>query len=132
MLALFEAIGWIGGAVVALAYVLVSTRRIAADTPTFQGLNILGASMLGVASLQQHALPSAGWNLVWVLISLQSLVSGVLRTKHQAPSLLSDPTSDAPGSSAHPERTRGIGVMTASARTTKRDRVGAHHATPSA
>ncbi len=79
MLGLFDVVGWAGGAVVAVAYVLVSTRRVNADEPLFQGLNILGAAMLGVASLHQNAMPSAGWNLVWVLIGLHSLATGIAR-----------------------------------------------------
>lgn len=78
-LGVFDVVGWAGGGLVAGAYVLVSTRRIAVDTATFQGLNILGAGMLGAASLQQQALPSAGWNLVWVLIGFHSLFAGAVR-----------------------------------------------------
>lgn len=75
----FDVVGWAGGGLVAVAYVLVSTGRIAVDTAGFQGLNILGAAMLGAASLQQHALPSAGWNLVWVLIGCHSLLVAAAR-----------------------------------------------------
>lgn len=79
---LFDAAGWIGGALVAIAYVLVSSRRVSAESPAFQALNILGAAMVGIASLHQHAMPSAGWNLVWVLIGLQSFLGTVLRRSH--------------------------------------------------
>lgn len=79
MLGLFDAVGWIGGAVVVVAYVLVSTDRVASGSAAFQALNIVGAAMVGIASLHQNAMPSAGWNLVWVIIGLQSLTVGFLR-----------------------------------------------------
>lgn len=79
---LFNAMGWFGGALIALAYILVSTRRLVAEAPTFQSMNVLGAVMVGLASLYQHAMPSAGLNLVWVLIGMQSLTVGLRRREH--------------------------------------------------
>lgn len=95
MLGVFDVVGWTGGGLVAVAYVLVSTRRIAVDTPCFQGLNILGAGMLGAASLQQNALPSAGWNLVWVLIGCQSLLAGLVRRGRPIAAAVAQPPMDA-------------------------------------
>lgn len=86
MLGLFDAMGWLGGALIALAYVLVSTRRLVPEEPTFQGMNILGAAMVGLASLHQHAMPSAGLNLVWVLIGMQSLTVRLRRRERMRPS----------------------------------------------
>ncbi len=93
MFGLFNAMGWLGGALIALAYVLVSTRRLVAEAPTFQSLNILGAVMVGLASLHQHAMPSAGLNLVWVLIGMQSLTVGLRRRDRARPSTHSDSSS---------------------------------------
>lgn len=87
---LFNAIGWLGGALIALAYVLVSTRRLVAEAPTFQSMNILGAVMVGLASLHQHAMPSAGLNLVWVLIGMQSLTVGLRRRERPRKSTYSE------------------------------------------
>lgn len=66
--------GWAGGTLAAMAYVLVSMRRIVPDSALFQGLNMVGASMLCVASLHSGALPSACLNIAWILFGLQSLV----------------------------------------------------------
>lgn len=79
MLALLDVVGWVGGGAVAIAYVLVSARRIAPDATVFQVLNIVGAAMLGVACLYQGALPSAGLNLVWVAVGSSTLATGGVR-----------------------------------------------------
>lgn len=95
VLGVFDVVGWTGGGLVAVAYVMVSTRRIGVETAGFQGLNILGAGMLGVASLQQNALPSAGWNLVWVLIGCQSLLAGAVRRGRPLAQDVAQPPMDA-------------------------------------
>lgn len=68
-----DLLGWVGGASGALAHVLVSTRRIVPDAFPFQGLNIVGAALLSVASLHGGALPSSCVNLVWILFGIRSL-----------------------------------------------------------
>lgn len=68
-----DLLGWVGGGLGAVAYVLVSTRRILADTALFQGLNMVGASLLCVASFNSGALPSACMNIAWIVFGMQSL-----------------------------------------------------------
>lgn len=53
MLVLFDVVGWVGGGAVAVAYVLVSARRIAPDSTMFQMLNVVGADTLA-APHQAH------------------------------------------------------------------------------
>ena len=79
MLPVLDFLGWVGGGAVALGYVLVSVRRIAPDSTSFQVLNIVGAAMLGIACLHQDALPSAGLNLVWVAVGAHALATGGAR-----------------------------------------------------
>lgn len=110
MLGLFDVVGWAGGAVVAVAYVLVSTRRVNADEPLFQGLNILGAAMLGVASLHQNAMPSAGWNLVWVLIGLHSLATGIARRQRPGHRTYSTPQQEPFESIRQPQQTGQVAI----------------------
>lgn len=110
MLGLFDAMGWLGGALIALAYVLVSTRRLVAEAPTFQSMNILGAVMVGLASLHQHAMPSAGLNLVWVLIGMQSLALGLRRRERSRPSTQSDSSSQSDEPSIQPGLTSKVSV----------------------
>lgn len=77
---LLDAAGWCGGVTVAVAYVLVSTRRISAETRTFQILNVIGAVLLTGTALQRGALPNTVINLVWIMFGLYAL-----RTAHRAP-----------------------------------------------
>ena len=68
-----DLLGWVGGGLGAVAYVLVSTRRIVADAVLFQGLNMVGAALLCVASFHSGALPSACMNVAWILFGVRSL-----------------------------------------------------------
>ena len=68
-----ELLGWLGGGLGALAYVLVSTRRINADTALFQGLNMVGAALLCVGAFHSGALPNAWMNIAWIAFGAQSL-----------------------------------------------------------
>lgn len=78
-----DLLGWLGGGLAALAYVLVSTRRIVPDAGLFQGLNMVGAALLCVASFNSGALPSAFMNIAWILFGVQSLAMASQR-RHDA------------------------------------------------
>ena len=92
MLSSLDLLGWVGGALGASAYVLVSTRRIVPDGLRFQGLNMLGAALLSVASFNSGALPSACLNLAWILVGIHSLVVLRHRRRRSAPSRVLDRT----------------------------------------
>lgn len=66
-------LGWVGAGLGAAAYVLVSTRRILPNASLFQGMNVIGAALLGVAAFHSGALPSASMNIAWVLFGMHSL-----------------------------------------------------------
>jgi hypothetical protein len=73
-MALFiDVIGWTGAALVLLAYALVSTNRVRAQSGSYQWLNIIGAVGLVVNSGWNGAIPSAVVNLVWIGIGLYAL-----------------------------------------------------------
>ena len=74
-----DLLGWLGGGMAAVAYVLVSTRRVVPDAALFQGLNIVGAMMLGAAAFHSGAVPSAAMNGVWILFGMQSLITSAQR-----------------------------------------------------
>lgn len=67
--------GWVGAIATLGAYLLVSQRRIEPDSMTFQGLNLLGAALLGVSATVNGAWPSAVVNYIWILIGLQAVMS---------------------------------------------------------
>lgn len=79
-----DLLGWLGGGLGAVAYVLVSTRRIMADAVLFQGLNMVGAALLCIASFHSGALPSACMNIAWILFGVQSLVMTNQRRRRAA------------------------------------------------
>jgi len=68
-----DIIGWIGAVLVLLAYALVSTHRVRAQSPAYQWLNIGGALGLVVNSGWNGAIPSAVVNLVWIGIGVYAL-----------------------------------------------------------
>ncbi len=78
-----DLLGWLGGGLGAVAYVLVSTRRIVADAVLFQGLNMGGAALLSVASFSSGALPSACMNVAWILFGVHSLATAGQRRRRR-------------------------------------------------
>ena len=68
-----DVIGWIGAGLVLLAYALVSTNRVRAQSAAYQWLNIGGALGLVVNSFWNGAIPSAVVNLFWIGIGVYSL-----------------------------------------------------------
>ena len=68
-----EIIGWLGGALILFAYVLLSLGRIEAKSITYQGLNVAGAAGFVVNSGYNGAIPSAALNVIWMGIGLFAL-----------------------------------------------------------
>lgn len=68
-----DIIGWAGAALVLLAYALVSTNRVRAQSAAYQWLNVGGALGLVVNSAWNGAIPSAVVNLFWIGIGVYSL-----------------------------------------------------------
>ncbi len=68
-----DVIGWIGAVSVLIAYLMVSIRKWAGDSPRYQGLNLLGGLCLIANTLYFGAYPSSLVNLVWVGIAILTL-----------------------------------------------------------
>ncbi len=66
--------GWIGGASLLIAYALVSTRRLAGDSTTYQLFNAAGSVLLIINSFFYGAYPSVGINIVWIAIAFSALL----------------------------------------------------------
>lgn len=79
-----DLMGWAGGLMVAVAYVMVSLRRLAPDSALFQLLNVAGAAALGVSCVADGALPPACLNALWLVFGVRSLVVGGLRGRAEA------------------------------------------------
>ncbi|URD60462.1 hypothetical protein M8312_11810 [Sphingomonas sp. KRR8] len=68
-----EVVGWIGAALILLAYALLTMGRIPARSLAYQGMNVVGALGFIVNSGYNGAVPSAALNVVWALIGLVAI-----------------------------------------------------------
>ena len=63
-----EAAGWIGAALILLAYLLLSMGKLTGQSPLYQGMNIVGAAGFTINGWWHGAVPSAVLNVIWMLI----------------------------------------------------------------
>lgn len=70
---LIEFTGWLGAALLLLAYGLVSAGKISSASAAFQWLNISGAAGIALNSGVNGAYPSAVLNIVWIAIGVFAL-----------------------------------------------------------
>lgn len=70
---IYEIIGWGGTLAILLAYLLVSTKKIASDSKEYQMLNLFGAVGIIINSGYHGAIPSVGLNIAWLAISIFAL-----------------------------------------------------------
>ena len=78
-----EIAGWGGAALILLAYVLLSTRRLTGESTFFHLLNLVGAVGFIINGWWHGAIPNAAMNVVWALIAIYAL-SRLARRKGQA------------------------------------------------
>jgi hypothetical protein len=69
----FDAIGWMGAAALLVAYAMVSSRKMEADSAPYQLLNIVGSLLLVVNTIFYRAYPSSFVNLIWAGIAVFSI-----------------------------------------------------------
>jgi hypothetical protein len=62
--------GWSGAALVLGAYALVSMRKQASDSASFQAMNIVGAVGLATSAAANDAWASAVVNVLWIAIGV--------------------------------------------------------------
>jgi hypothetical protein len=87
---LIEVIGWLGAAVLLVAYGLVSYGWVGSRSLTYQALNIVGGLLLAINSGWHRAWPSVALNVIWTGIGVGSLVVAPrlrqeARQRHQPP-----------------------------------------------
>jgi hypothetical protein len=63
-----EIAGWAGALLLLFAYLLLSMGRLAGQSLTYQGMNIVGAAGFVINGWWHGALPSAALNVLWLLI----------------------------------------------------------------
>jgi hypothetical protein len=71
----FDAIGWAGAAALLVAYAMVSSRKLEADSTIFQFLNIIGSLFLAVNTVFYRAYPSSFVNVIWLGIAVFSIAT---------------------------------------------------------
>lgn len=66
--------GWIGSALILIAYFLISNHRVNSKSFLYQLLNSTGSIFLICNTLYYHTYPVATLNLIWLSIGITSLV----------------------------------------------------------
>ena len=70
---LIDPAGWLGAALLLLAYFLVSTKKTSGASIKYQSLNVVGSVLVGANALYYGALPSFSINVIWLGIALFAL-----------------------------------------------------------
>jgi hypothetical protein len=63
-----EIVGWIGAALILLAYLFLSAGKLTGQSLVYQGMNIVGAAGFVINGWWHRAIPSAALNVLWLLI----------------------------------------------------------------
>jgi hypothetical protein len=63
-----EIAGWLGAALILVAYLLLSIGRLTGQSTIYQWMNVIGAAGFTVNGWWHGALPSAALNVIWMLI----------------------------------------------------------------
>ena len=71
----FDAIGWLGATFLLVAYAMVSSKKLEADSTAYQLLNIIGSVFLVANTLFYRAYPSSFVNVIWVGIAVFSITT---------------------------------------------------------
>ena len=71
---LVEIVGWLGAALILLAYGLLTAGKLQARSYAYQGMNVVGAAGFIVNSGWNGAIPSAALNVVWAGIGLFAIL----------------------------------------------------------
>jgi hypothetical protein len=73
--------GWAGAAALLLAYMLVSSGKLAGKSAGFNAINVVGGALLSYGSWVRAAWPSVTLNLIWIVIGIKAILSS--RNKHK-------------------------------------------------
>ena len=71
----FDAIGWTGAALLLAAYAMISSKKLEADSTTYQLLNIVGSVFLVANTIFYRAYPSSFVNVIWAAIAILSIAT---------------------------------------------------------
>jgi hypothetical protein len=71
----FDAIGWVGAAFLLVAYAMISSKKLDADSTTYQLLNVIGSLFLVANTIFYRAYPSSFVNVIWAGIAVVSIAA---------------------------------------------------------
>jgi len=67
---LINILGWLGSALLIIAYYRNSKNLLSAQSQMYQGLNIVGSIFLIINTVYYGAYPSSAVNIIWVVIGI--------------------------------------------------------------
>lgn len=70
---LFQSLGWIGAFGLLTAYYLNSSKRMSAETASYQWINLICASMLAINAFHIGSIPFLIINVFWSIVAVVSL-----------------------------------------------------------
>ena len=68
-----EGAGWLGAALILLAYGLLSSGRLDGKSAVYQWMNVVGSVGVIINSGYNGAIPSVALNVVWMVIGFVAL-----------------------------------------------------------
>jgi uncharacterized membrane protein len=71
----FDAIGWVGAILLLVAYAMISSKKLEADSTAYQLLNIIGSLFLVANTIFYRAFPSSFVNVIWAGIAVVSIAT---------------------------------------------------------
>jgi len=74
---LVEVAGWIGAALILLAYYLIASRRLDGRSRLYHAMNMLGGFSIGINSLLNGAYPAAALNVIWGSIAIYGFLAAL-------------------------------------------------------
>lgn len=71
---IIQTLGWIGTALIIIAYFLISRKYLSSQSKTYQFLNLFGAMGVGANVFYQEAWPALALQIIWGIIAILSLI----------------------------------------------------------
>ncbi len=73
---LIDTLGWMGTGFYLIAYILVSTRKVAGSAVSYQMMNLVGGITSSINTYYYHSLPAVAANLMWMGVAMFALGRG--------------------------------------------------------
>ena len=70
---IYSIIGWAGGALIIIAYFLLSTKKLKSHSVIYNLFNLIGGAGLLVSTFVTQSWPSVVMNAIWAIIAFFSI-----------------------------------------------------------